>query len=82
MRRWGRWVNNREIWGVAVGVFSRGLWWIGYYIRFQQAQFDVTATYCGILFLGLLGYALNRLFLLVEHRVLFWHYGSVGEPAR
>ena len=55
---------------------------LGYYIRFQQAQFDVTATYCGILFLGLLGYALNRLFLLVEYRVLFWHYGSIGEPTR
>jgi ABC-type nitrate/sulfonate/bicarbonate transport system permease component len=55
---------------------------LGYYIRFQQAQFDVTAMYCGIVFLGLLGYTLNRLFLLVEHRVLFWHYGSVGEPAR
>ena len=32
-----------------------------------------TAASC---FLGLLGYALNRLFLLVERRVLFWHDGQ------
>ena len=31
----------------------------------------------GILFLGLLGYVLNRLFLLVERRLLAWHYGAV-----
>ena len=55
---------------------------LGHYIYLQQAQFDVPAMYCGILFLGLLGYALNRLFLVLERRVLFWHYGSVGEPAR
>ena len=53
---------------------------LGHYIWFQQ--YDIPAMYCGILFLGLLGYALNRLFLLLERRVLFWHYGSVGEPAR
>jgi ABC-type nitrate/sulfonate/bicarbonate transport system permease component len=38
--------------------------------------------YAGILFLGLLGYALNRLFLLIEERVLAWHYGAAGEPGR
>ncbi len=35
-----------------------------------------------ILFLGLLGYALNRLFLVVERRALAWHYGAVGAPVR
>ena len=35
--------------------------------------------YAGILFLGLLGYVLNRLFLVAERRVLAWHYGAAGE---
>ena len=35
-----------------------------------------------ILFLGLLGYALNRLFLVVERRVLTWHFGAIGDPVR
>ena len=34
--------------------------------------------YAGILFLGFLGYVLNRLFLVVERRVLAWHYGAAG----
>ena len=55
---------------------------LGHYILFQQAQYDVPAMYSGILFLGLLGYVLNRVFLVLERRVLFWHYGSSGEPAR
>ena len=29
-----------------------------------------------------LGYALNRGFVLVERRVLAWHYGAAGDPAR
>lgn len=55
---------------------------LGRYIRFQQTQFNVPAMYCGLLFLGLLGYVLNRLFLVAERNVLSWHYGSVGESAR
>lgn len=55
---------------------------IGRYIRLQQTEFDVPEMYCGILFLGLLGYVLNRLFVVVERHVLAWHYGSVGELAR
>jgi ABC-type nitrate/sulfonate/bicarbonate transport system permease component len=44
--------------------------------------FAVPKVYAGILFLGLLGYVLNRLFLVVERRVLAWHYGAVGESGR
>ncbi len=51
---------------------------LGRYIRLQQTEFNVPEMYCGILFLGLLGYVLNRLFLVGERRVLSWHYGSVG----
>jgi len=55
---------------------------IGVYIRFQESQFNVTELYAGILFLGVLGFILNRLFVAAERRVLSWHYGAVGESAR
>jgi ABC-type nitrate/sulfonate/bicarbonate transport system permease component len=52
---------------------------LGYYLITQQTSFDFPALYAGILFLGLLGYVLNRVFLLVERRILAWHYGAAGE---
>jgi ABC-type nitrate/sulfonate/bicarbonate transport system permease component len=55
---------------------------LGRYIRLQQTEFDIPAMYSGLLFLGLLGVVLNRLFLVAERRVLAWHYGSIGEQAR
>jgi ABC-type nitrate/sulfonate/bicarbonate transport system permease component len=55
---------------------------IGYYIFFQQSQLNVHEVYSGILFLGLLGYVLNGIFLMVERRALAWHYGAAGEPSR
>jgi len=51
---------------------------LGRYILFQQSQFNVPEVYGGILFLGLLGFTLNQLFLLAERRALAWHYGAVG----
>ncbi len=55
---------------------------LGRYILFQQSQYNVPEVYGGVLFLGLLGYTLNGLFLLVERHVLAWHYGAIGERAR
>ncbi len=55
---------------------------LGHYIRFQQSQFNVPELYGGILFLGLLGYVLNTLFLVAERRLLAWHDGAAGEPVR
>ena len=55
---------------------------LGRYIELQQSQFNIPELYGGILFLGLLGYALNRLFLLGERHLLAWHFGSVDDPAR
>jgi ABC-type nitrate/sulfonate/bicarbonate transport system permease component len=52
---------------------------LGFYLIEKQTTYDLPALYAGILFLGLLGYVLNRLFLLVERRVLAWHYGAAGE---
>lgn len=55
---------------------------LGYYINDQRGRFNVHEMYAGVLFLGLLGYALNHAFLLVERRVLAWHFGAPGESAR
>jgi ABC-type nitrate/sulfonate/bicarbonate transport system permease component len=52
---------------------------IGHWILVQQSLFNVPELYAGVLFLGLLGYVLNRLFLVLERRVLAWHYGAAGE---
>lgn len=44
-----------------------------------QSVSAVPEMYAGILFLGLLGFVLNTLVLVLERRVLAWHYGAVGE---
>jgi ABC-type nitrate/sulfonate/bicarbonate transport system permease component len=55
---------------------------LGVYLRFQQSQFNVPELYGGILFLGVLGFALNRLFVAAERHVLAWHHGAAGDAAR
>jgi ABC-type nitrate/sulfonate/bicarbonate transport system permease component len=51
---------------------------IGYYILLAQRSFRVGEMYSGIIILGLVGYVLNRLFLVVEHWVLKWHFATTG----
>jgi ABC-type nitrate/sulfonate/bicarbonate transport system permease component len=67
---------------VVISEFVGGEDGLGTYILDQQSQFNVPDMYAGIVFLGLLGYVLNRLFLLAESRVLAWHYGAAGESGR
>jgi ABC-type nitrate/sulfonate/bicarbonate transport system permease component len=67
---------------VVLSEFVGGEDGLGTYILDQQSQFRYPEMYAGIVFLGLLGYVLNRVFLLVESRVLAWHYGAAGEPGR
>ena len=55
---------------------------LGSYIWALRGQFLYPEMYAAILFLGLLGYALNQLFLVAERRILAWHYGAAGESAR
>lgn len=52
---------------------------LGHYLLVQQSQYAVPEMYAGILFLGLLGYLFNSLFLIAERRILAWHYGAAGE---
>jgi ABC-type nitrate/sulfonate/bicarbonate transport system permease component len=66
---------------VVISEFSGSQDGLGRYILVQQSQFNVPEMYGGILFLGLLGYLLNVLFLALERRVLAWHYGAAGDLA-
>ncbi len=45
---------------------------IGYRLVFDQRQFDFPAMWAGIVLLGILGYVLNTLLLVVERRALSW----------
>ncbi len=52
---------------------------LGYYILEAQRTFAVPQMFGGILMLAILGYVLNNLFLMIEARVLSWHYGQTGQ---
>jgi ABC-type nitrate/sulfonate/bicarbonate transport system permease component len=49
---------------------------IGYFVLQSQRTFAIPEMWSGILLLGILGYALNAAFGLVEGRVLRWHRGA------
>lgn len=51
---------------------------IGHFILQSQREFDIVAMWTGIIALGILGYLLNKLFGLVENRVLRWHKGMIA----
>ena len=46
---------------------------IGYWILYGLRTFKVTQVYTGIVILGFLGWSLNKLFLLAQHRLIPWH---------
>jgi ABC-type nitrate/sulfonate/bicarbonate transport system permease component len=54
---------------------------LGYYILDAQRTFAVPEMFGGILLLGILGYVLNNLFLVLEARVLSWHHGQAGQQS-
>jgi ABC-type nitrate/sulfonate/bicarbonate transport system permease component len=49
---------------------------IGYHILEAQQTFRIADMWSGILMLGVLGYLLNTLLVMVERRVLRWHRGA------
>lgn len=51
---------------------------LGYFVLLAQRTFKVPDMFAGIFTLALLGYVLNRLFLIAERRVARWHYESSG----
>ena len=48
---------------------------IGYYTISAQQSFNIPTLYAGVMAMGMVGYLLNRIFLLVERRVIGWHLG-------
>ncbi len=46
---------------------------IGFFVLQSQRSFAIPDMWSGILLLGLLGYASNAVFVVVERRVLRWH---------
>jgi ABC-type nitrate/sulfonate/bicarbonate transport system permease component len=48
---------------------------VGYVLLISKNTFQLVPMWASILLIGLLGYVLNLLFLLVERRVLAWHRG-------
>src|ERR1700704_2867692 len=51
---------------------------LGYFVLLAQRTFKVPDMYAGIFTLALLGYVLNRLFLMIESRLIRWHTESSG----
>ncbi len=49
---------------------------IGFFVLQSQRSFAIPEMWSGILLLGILGYVLNVIFILVERRVLAWHRGA------
>lgn len=48
---------------------------IGYFILAAQRGFEIREMFAGVFALAVVGYALNRVFLAIEARVLRWHHG-------
>ena len=47
---------------------------LGYFILTAQRTYEIPEMYAGIVLLGLLGLVLNKLFLMLERRLLGWRY--------
>jgi ABC-type nitrate/sulfonate/bicarbonate transport system permease component len=48
---------------------------LGYYVLESQRTFQMPQMYAAVVALGVIGYALNRLFLAVDARAMAWHKG-------
>jgi ABC-type nitrate/sulfonate/bicarbonate transport system permease component len=49
---------------------------LGYYVLDLQRSFQTAEMYGAVVALGLIGYVLNRLFLLLDARVMGWYRGA------
>lgn len=55
---------------------------IGYFVLQSQRSFAIPEMWSGILLLGLLGYGLNFLFVIIENRALAWHRSARASALR
>jgi ABC-type nitrate/sulfonate/bicarbonate transport system permease component len=49
---------------------------IGFQLRESQRSFDLPGVWGAIILLGILGYVLNQVFLILERRALSWQYSA------
>lgn len=49
---------------------------LGTFIMNMQRNFQTEEMYAGIITIGLIGYGLNKIFLFLQHRVLYWSEGQ------
>jgi ABC-type nitrate/sulfonate/bicarbonate transport system permease component len=47
---------------------------IGFYITDASTRFAIQETWAGTILVGLMGYVLSSLFLLIERRLLYWYF--------
>jgi ABC-type nitrate/sulfonate/bicarbonate transport system permease component len=47
---------------------------LGYFILDAERGFAFHRMYAGIIVIGFIGYVASRLFVMIESRLLFWHY--------
>jgi ABC-type nitrate/sulfonate/bicarbonate transport system permease component len=47
---------------------------LGYFILDAERGFAFHRMYAGIVVIGMVGYVVSRLFVIIESRLLFWHY--------
>jgi len=48
---------------------------IGHYILRMQRTFNIPEMYAGIIMLGIVGYCLNKIFMIMDKILLSWHQG-------
>jgi len=51
---------------------------LGFFILDEERSLHSSAMYAGIILVALLGYCLNRLFLLLENRGMKWRRGMIA----
>ena len=49
---------------------------LGYYVLDLQRSFQMAEMYAAVVAIGIVGYALNGLFLFLDSRVMAWHRGA------
>lgn len=55
---------------------------LGFFILDQERSMNSSNMYAGVLAIAALGFVLNRIFLVLEGRVMKWHRGMAGRGAR
>lgn len=67
---------------MVVSEFSAGNAGLGHYIMRGTEAFRPAQVWAGTIYVGIVGYLLNVLFVFVERRLLGWYFGIPRKPSR